>query len=85
MGLKDLGFKYFKSIKELEEFKLFYETKITKKYVILIVPCELTDLIAKHVIHKFNDRFKAKIIVYTEDPDGVKHMKKYKNIIKGVA
>ena len=49
----------YQIVKELDEFKLFYETKITKKYVILIVPCELADMIAKHVIYKFNENFKA--------------------------
>lgn len=59
MGLKDLGFKKLNCFKELDELKVSYETKITKKYVILIVPCELADMIAKHVIYKFNDNFKA--------------------------
>jgi len=49
------------------------------------VPCDLADSVAKHVILKFSDQFSAKIIIYTKDPDGVKHMKKYKNIIKSVA
>ena len=43
MGLKDLGFKYFKSVKEFEDLKVLYETKISKRYVFLIVPCELAD------------------------------------------
>ena len=43
MGFKDLGFKYFKSITEFEDFKIYYETKIQKKLVICIVPCELAD------------------------------------------
>ena len=65
MGLKDLGFKYFKSVQKFEDLKILYETKISKKHVIVIVPCELADQVAKHVIYKFNDKFQARIIIYT--------------------
>jgi hypothetical protein len=65
MGLKDLGFKYFKSVQEFEDLKILYETKVTKKNVFIIAPCDMADQVAKHVIYKFNDKFKARIILYT--------------------
>ena len=40
-GLRDLGFRNFKSQKEFEDFKIYFETKIKKKWVVVITNYDL--------------------------------------------